>query len=347
MCEAVVILGPTASGKSALALDVARHYRSEIISLDSALIYKGMDIGTAKPTPEELSTCPHHLIDICEPSDTYSAANFRSDCIRLVEEIRGRGALPIICGGTMMYYKALVNGLSPVPASTPEVRAKVAAIGQEHGWPYVHELLKGVDPKSYERLNANDKQRVARALEVYYLTGKPLSSFMVPDQDQCPFSRLEFVLLPQNQDRTKLREQIRARFEKMITDGLIDEVKALVTGCKVPPIDSDEIMALPSMRSVGYRQTLMYLRGEVSLEEMIELSVIATARLAKHQMTWLRGGLSEERASSGNTNCDEAPVLEASYAQRHCVEIENSNKLQQVLALMGEHEALASYKIAD
>ena len=164
MCEALVILGPTASGKSALALALSAHYRIEIISLDSALVYQGMDIGSAKPTKEELAICPHHLIDICDPAQSYSAANFRADCIRLVQEIRARGNLPVICGGTMMYYKALVDGLSPVPESTPEVRAQVQALADAHDWPYVHSLLKEIDPESYTRLDPKDKQRVARAL---------------------------------------------------------------------------------------------------------------------------------------------------------------------------------------
>ena len=158
-----MILGPTASGKSALSLKLAQILRSEIISLDSALVYRGMDVGTAKPSKEELAICPHHLIDICDPSESYSAANFRNDCIRLVGEIRARGALPIICGGTMMYYKALVDGLSPLPETSPEVRAQVQAMADAEGWPSVHEKLKTIDPPLYQKLAPLDKQRVARA----------------------------------------------------------------------------------------------------------------------------------------------------------------------------------------
>lgn len=326
MYEAVVILGPTASGKSALSLEVARHYKCEIISLDSALIYKGMDIGTAKPTLEERSVCPHHLIDICDPAQSYSAANFRSDCIRLVEEIRGRGALPVICGGTMMYYKALVEGLSPLPETDPKVRAQVQAMADDKGWPYVHEQLKDIDPITYQKLAPNDKQRVARAMEVYLMTNKAISSFFSAPKDQCPFSRLEFALLPQDGDRTKLRVLIRQRFEKMIEEGFLDEVKKLAER-------SDMSDDMPSMRSVGYRQALMYLRNEVSLEEMIELSVIATARLAKHQMTWLRGGLNEEASVSDH------------QAKRYYLDIEDQNKIDKCLEILSKDESFAPYKL--
>ena len=321
MCEAVVILGPTASGKSALALAFSAHYRCEIISLDSALVYRGMDIGSAKPSKAELALCPHHLIDICDPAQSYSAANFRCDCIRLVQEIRARGNLPVICGGTMMYYKALVDGLSPVPESTPEVRARVQAIADAHDWPYVHGLLEDIDPQSYERLDPKDKQRVARALEVYYLTGRSLSSYFSAPKEGCPFTRLEVVLLPRNNDRTKLRELIRLRFMQMLEQGLIDEVKKLYER-------HDLNDTMPALRSVGYRQVLMYLRGELSYEEMIERAVIATARLAKHQMTWLRGGLKDD-----------------DQTQRLSVPIEASAeaKLSAVLALCAQHPSLQTF----
>lgn len=324
MFDAVVILGPTASGKSALSLELARKYRTEIISLDSALIYKGMDIGTAKPTKEEMSICPHHLIDICDPAQSYSAADFRKDCIRLVEEIRARDRLPVICGGTMMYYKALVEGLSPLPETDPKIRAKVQAMADEHGWPYVHEQLKDVDPPLYEKLAPNDKQRVARALEVYLMTGKAMSSFFSEPKDQCPFTRFEAVLLPQGDDRTKLRALIRKRFEIMIEQGFIDEVKKLYERTDL----SDD---MPSMRSVGYRQAMMYLRGDVSLDEMIELSVIATARLAKHQMTWLRGGLKDNVASD--------------KVVRFRLDIEDANKAAHFISLIDNEPSFERYRL--
>lgn len=292
MCEALVILGPTASGKSALSLKVAQVFNAEIISLDSALIYQGMDIGTAKPTPQELAICPHHLIDICDPKDSYSAAQFRQDCIRLVSEIQSRGRMPIICGGTMMYYKALVDGLSPLPETDETVRSQVLQMAEEKGWPCIHAMLETIDPVLHKKLAPNDKQRVSRAMEVYLMTGKPMSSFFSDPKDECPFSRMEVVLLPQGNDRSKLREVIRQRFMQMLEQGLVAEVKALKER-------GDLNKDLPSMRSVGYRQVLDYLDGETSYEEMIELSVIATARLAKHQMTWLRGGLKDPQESDG------------------------------------------------
>ncbi|MGN0915278.1 MAG: tRNA (adenosine(37)-N6)-dimethylallyltransferase MiaA [Succinivibrio sp.] len=287
MNKALVILGPTASGKTSLALNIASHIRCEIISLDSALIYKDMDIGTAKPTREELSSVRHHLIDICDPKDSYSAADFRNDCIRLVDEITQRGALPVICGGTMMYYKSLVDGLSPLPQTNAEVRAQIALEAEKSGWPLMHEKLKEIDPILYQKLSPNDKQRVSRALEVYAMTGRAMSSYFEDKGDKCPFDRMEFVLLPENDDRTELRKLIRRRFEKMVEDGLIDEVRALKDR-------GDLDLSMPSMRCVGYRQVWEYLDGMYSMDEMIEKCVIATARLAKHQMTWLRGSLSED-----------------------------------------------------
>uniref|UniRef100_UPI00402AA8E2 tRNA (adenosine(37)-N6)-dimethylallyltransferase MiaA n=1 Tax=Succinivibrio sp. TaxID=2053619 RepID=UPI00402AA8E2 len=285
--KAVVILGPTASGKSALSLKIAKKVKVEIISLDSALIYKDMDIGTAKPTREELASVPHHLIDICDPKDSYSAASFREDCIRLVDEITARGAIPVICGGTMMYYKALVDGLSPLPVTEPEVREKIALEASECGWPAMHEKLKNVDPVSYQKLNTNEKQPDERALEVYYMTGRAMSSFFVEHQDKCPFDRLEYILLPETDDRTELRKLIRARFLKMVDDGLIDEVACLKER-------GDLNLNMPSMRCVGYRQVWEYIDKVYDFDTMIEKCVIATAQLAKHQMTWLRGSLSKD-----------------------------------------------------
>lgn len=283
MNGALVILGPTASGKTSLALKIAAKYKAEIISLDSALIYKGMDIGTAKPSAAELSSVPHHLIDIIDPRESYSAAQFREDCTRLVGEIQQRGAMPIICGGTMMYYKALVDGLSPLPKTDADVRDSIAREAAEVGWPAMHKRLECIDPALYKKLSPNDKQRVSRALEVFAMTGRPMSSFYENKGDQCPFLRREIILLPE-EDRQKLRVVIRQRFMQMLDNGFIDEVRRLHDR-------GDLSLDLPSMRCVGYRQVWEYLEGRYHKEEMIELAVIATARLAKHQMTWLRGGL--------------------------------------------------------
>lgn len=287
MNRAVVILGPTASGKSALSLELARHRKIEIISLDSALIYKGMDIGSAKPSKEELKSVPHHLIDICDPKDSYSAASFREDCISLVDKITLRGAIPVICGGTMMYYKALVEGLSPLPPTDPAVREAIAKEAKEKGWPYMHELLRTIDRPSYEKLNPNDRQRVSRALEVHAMTGRAMSSYFSETRQSCPFERLEFILLPLTDDRTELRKIIRKRFFKMLDDGFVDEVRALMSSGELNP-------DMPSMRSVGYRQIFEYLKGEYDYDTMVEKSVVATSKLAKHQMTWLRGSLSKD-----------------------------------------------------
>ena len=285
--KAIVILGPTASGKTALALSLAAHFKIEIISLDSALIYRDMNIGTANPNQEELSAVPHHLIDICDPCESYSAANFREDCIRLTAEISQRGAIPVICGGTMMYYKALVEGLSPLPKTDPKVREKIALKASELGWPAMHEKLKDIDPLSYVKLNPNDRQRVSRALEVYTMTGKAMSSFFSDRQDKCPFERYEFILLPKTDDRTELRALIRRRFEQMLEQGLVEEVRALKAR-------GDLNLEMPSMKAVGYRQVWEYLDGSYDYETMIEKCVVATAHLAKHQMTWLRGSLSKD-----------------------------------------------------
>lgn len=286
--RALVLLGPTASGKTALALELAKLISIEIISLDSALVYKGMDIGTAKPSKEELAKVPHHLIDICEPNESYSAASFREDTIRLVNEICQRGNLPLICGGTMMYYKALVDGLSPLPATDEKVREKIRLEGETLGWPVLHERLKTIDPALYKKLAPMDKQRISRALEVYEMTGRSVSSFIEEHQgDKCPFPIKEAVILP-DADRLELRKLIYERFLKMLENGLIAEVEKLRAR-------GDLNLNLPSMRSVGYRQVWEYLDGLYSYEEMIDKAVIGTARLAKHQMTWLRGGLKADR----------------------------------------------------
>ncbi|MGN1281868.1 MAG: tRNA (adenosine(37)-N6)-dimethylallyltransferase MiaA [Succinivibrio sp.] len=308
MNKAVVILGPTASGKSSLSLSLAKYRKIEIISLDSALIYRGMDIGSAKPLKEELQSVPHHLIDICDPSESYSAASFRQDCIRLVDEICSRGAIPVICGGTMMYYKALVEGLSPLPSTDPAVRESIAAEAQLKGWPYMHEKLREIDRASFEKLNPNDRQRVSRALEVYAMTGRAMSSFFDEEKQRCPFERVEFILLPETDDRTELRSIIRSRFLKMLDDGFVNEVEALVRR-------GDLSLDMPSMRSVGYRQIYEYLKGEYDYQTMIEKSVVATSKLAKHQMTWLRGSLSKDNDA----------------AQRIRLTIGDENNLKKVL----------------
>lgn len=276
--EAVMILGPTASGKTALALEIARHFPVEIISIDSALVYRHMDIGTAKPTKEELASVPHHLIDIIEPTESYSAADFASDCVRLTQEIRARRRVPLIVGGTMLYAKAIREGLSPLPSTDPAVREKVGRMLAAEGLPALYERLKHIDPKTAERLAPADKQRITRAIEVFEMTGRAISSFT--GQKGTPLlDPITFALLPP--DRAALHAKIALRFEQMINNGFLTEVKELMA---LPEMHPD----LPSMRSVGYRQAWEYLAGRRTFEEFKEAAIAATRQLAKRQMTWMR-----------------------------------------------------------
>ena len=280
--SAISLMGPTASGKTSLAIRLAQQINGEIISVDSALIYRGMDIGTAKPSVEERQGVPHHLIDIVDPSETYSVAGFRNDAIRLINEITSRGHVPVLVGGTMLYFKALTEGLSPLPNSTPEVRARVNAIIAEEGLPALRELVHGVDPESWARINENDAQRLGRAYEVYLVSGKSMTDIIRENGVyECPVDLTEFALLP-DRERKYLKPLIAARFDKMLEQGFEDELRKLYDRGDLSP-------ELPSIRSVGYRQMWMYLDGSVDFREMRELSVIATCQLAKRQMTWLRG----------------------------------------------------------
>ncbi len=303
--QAILLLGPTASGKTALALRLAAEIPSEIISIDSALVYRHMDIGTAKPTKEELAAVPHHLIDIIEPTETYSAAEFAEDCVRLVGEIRSRGRVPLIVGGTMLYAKAVREGLSPLPSTDPVVREKIGAELSEKGLPALYDLLKTIDPKTAERLAPADTQRITRALEVFEMTGKPLSEFTAQKGE--PLLKLStFALLPPN--RAVLHEKIAERFEQMIQNGFLNEVKGLM---KMPGMHSD----LPSMRSVGYRQAWNYLSGMTSFDSFKEAGIAATRQLAKRQMTWMRSMQEtlllnpEEQESTLNTVKKEAEQI--------------------------------------
>lgn len=276
--ESVMILGPTASGKTALALEIARHFPVEIISIDSALVYRHMDIGTAKPTKEELASVPHHLIDIIEPTESYSAADFASDCVRLSQEIRARRRVPLIVGGTMLYAKAIREGLSPLPSTDPAVREKVSRMLETEGLPELYERLKHIDPKTAERLAPADKQRITRAIEVFEMTGRTISSFT--EQKGTPLLHpITFALLPP--DRAALHAKIALRFEQMISNGFLNEVKELMELPRMHP-------NLPSMRSVGYRQAWEYLAGSTTFEEFKEAAIAATRQLAKRQMTWMR-----------------------------------------------------------
>ncbi len=282
------IAGPTASGKSKLALDYAAYQAArgvsvELICVDSATIYKGMDIGTAKPSATEQAVCPHHLIDIRDPSESYNAGEFARDSVRLINEIRARGAEPVLVGGTMLYFKALIHGIDDLPTADLKVRAQIELEAQRLGWPALHEALARVDPVTAARLSPNDSQRISRALEVYRATGKPLSSYFKSKGSPEATSGLAFQLIAlEPQSRLGLHERIAARFDSMLAGGLVDEVRALKSR---PDLNAD----LPSMRCVGYRQVWEFLDGAYTESEMRERGIAATRQLAKRQLTWLRG----------------------------------------------------------
>ena len=277
MADAVLLLGPTACGKSALAMALAERVGLEIVSVDSAQVYRGMDIGTAKPAAADRARVAHHLLDIREPDDPYSAADFVRDATRAIGEIRGRGRLPLGVGGTMLYARALRGGLSELPSADAGVRSRIDAQAREQGWPALHAKLREVDPATAARLPPNDSQRIQRALEVFELTGKPLSQL----QGTSPgpgLHLLTIALLPA--DRAELHRRIERRFDDMLAVGLLDEVRRLMAR----GLDAD----LPSMRSVGYRQAWRHLSGETTLAQFRAEAIAATRQLAKRQITWLR-----------------------------------------------------------
>ncbi|MCA1854322.1 tRNA (adenosine(37)-N6)-dimethylallyltransferase MiaA [Massilia oculi] len=281
---AVAIMGPTASGKTAAALAIAQTRPVEIISVDSALVYRGMDIGTAKPSAQELASVPHHLIDIIDPLESYSVMQFREDAIRLVGEIGARGALPLLVGGTMMYFKGLTDSLDDLPTADPAVRAQLDAEAASIGWPGMHARLATFDPVTAERLKPNDAQRINRALEIIALTGKPMSELLGKrEKPELPFDLVSFALEPS--DRAVLHARIAQRFDVMLGErddaGLVAEVARLRARGDLSP-------SLPSIRCVGYRQTWDYLDGKIDRAELRELGIIATRQLAKRQLTWLR-----------------------------------------------------------
>jgi len=276
----IAIMGPTASGKTGLALDIAAQVDSEVISVDSALVYKGMDIGTAKPTQEEQAGVVHHLIDIIDPADSYSVSQFVNDTNGLIGDILARGKVPILAGGTMMYFNALINGISPLPKSDEKIRDEITQQAQRLGWSKLHDELRGVDPISGERIHPNDPQRITRALEVYRSTGKTLTHWQQQEGEKCPYNIAQFAIAPA--DRAVLHERIATRFDLMLEQGFENEVVKLYER-------SDLHEDLPSIRSVGYRQMWQYLDGQLSYAEMRERGIIATRQLAKRQLTWLRG----------------------------------------------------------
>ena len=277
----IAILGPTASGKTAAALEIARHFDAEIISVDSALIYREMDTGTAKPTLAEREAIPHHLIDLIDPSETYSVSQFKDDAERLIGEISARNRLALLVGGTMMYFRALSQGLDELPSKNAAIRARLDEEAALLGWPALHEQLARLDPPTALRLKPNDSQRIQRALEVIEITGRPMSSLLTGGQRNEPdFSIRSFALEPS--DRAVLHKRIADRFDSMLEDdALIREVSKLRARGDLHP-------GLPSMRCVGYRQTWQYLDGEFSRSALREKGIAATRQLAKRQLTWLR-----------------------------------------------------------
>lgn len=277
---ALFLMGPTASGKTDLAIALRQQLPVEVISVDSALIYKGMDIGTAKPTPAELALAPHRLIDILDPKESYSAMNFREDALKEMAEISTSGRIPLLVGGTMLYYKALLEGLSPLPSADPIIRAEIEEKATKIGWGGMHQELLTIDPVAGARINPNDSQRINRALEVFYITGKTMTELTAEKGEALPYRLLQFAIAPQ--DRAILHERIALRFQKMMDLGFEEEVKRLF-------LREDLHIDLPSIRCVGYRQMWEYLQGDISLDEAIYKGICATRQLAKRQITWLRG----------------------------------------------------------
>ena len=311
--QALAIAGPTASGKTGLALAIAAHLQdqggAEIISVDSALVFKGMNIGTAKPSASELAAVPHHLIDIRDPLNAYSAAEFAHDALACVADIRSRGRMPILVGGTMLYFKALMEGLNDMPAANAEIRAGIQAEAENLGWPAMHEVLRQVDPLTAARLAPADSQRISRALEVFRISGKALSSFHqlnVAPAEPANSNALHWANAPllslEPTDRSWLHKRIEQRFDDMLSNGFLDEVKDLRARGDLTP-------DLPAMRCVGYRQAWEALDGTLPMSELRDRGVFATRQLAKRQITWLR-----------------------SLPQRTVFEAEGENVLKQALA---------------
>ena len=274
----VALLGPTASGKSALALALAERYPLEIVVMDSAQVYRGMDIGTAKPGAEERARVPHHLLDLVDPDQPYSAGRWRDDCLHAIKEICARGKIALLVGGTMLYYRALTQGLDALPPADPALRAALDAEAAERGWPALHGELARVDPAAAQRIMPNDAQRIQRALEVWRLTGKPLSTLQGSSISELPFTVKSFAV---TLERAELHERIARRFDAMLGAGLLEELRQLRSNYRLTS-------RMPSMRAVGYRQAWQHLEGETSREEMRDRAIAATRQLAKRQMTWLR-----------------------------------------------------------
>lgn len=280
--KAIFLMGPTASGKTSAAIELLKNLPVELISVDSALVYQHMSVGTAKPDAKILAIAPHHLIDIIPPTEAYSAANFRQDALRLMSDITARGKVPLLVGGTMLYFKALETGLNGLPEADQVVRAQLDEEASIIGWSGMHQKLAELDAETAARLMPSDMQRIQRALEVYYLTGETMTALHAKQSNEnLPFQLLKIALVPS--DRKILHERIALRFKQMLADGFVEEVKNIIV--RYPSITAD----CTAMRCVGYRQVLMHLAGEYDVTELYDRGVFATRQLAKRQLTWLRG----------------------------------------------------------
>lgn len=305
---AIFLMGPTAAGKTDAAMALHERLGHELISVDSAMVYRGMDIGSAKPSASELARAPHHLIDIRDPAEPYSAADFRVDALSLMRQISAAGKVPLLVGGTMLYYKRLVEGVANLPSADPAIRQRLEAQWQNEGLLSLHQRLAEVDALSAQRIHPNDPQRVMRALEVYYASGRPMSELWAEQQPETfPWRVLSIALAPS--DRSLLHQRIAQRFEVMLGEGLINEVAALKKR-------NDLHLGLPAMKSVGYRQVWEYLEGEYDYASLVERGVIATRQLAKRQLTWLR-----------------------SWPKLNWVDSQRSDALDQVLKLVRDSSA--------
>ncbi|WP_141441289.1 tRNA (adenosine(37)-N6)-dimethylallyltransferase MiaA [Vreelandella titanicae] len=305
---AIFLMGPTAAGKTDAAMALHERLGHELISVDSAMVYRGMDIGSAKPSASELARAPHHLIDIRDPAEPYSAADFRVDALSLMRQISAAGKVPLLVGGTMLYYKRLVEGVANLPSADPAIRQRLEAQWQNQGLLSLHQRLAEVDALSAQRIHPNDPQRVMRALEVYYASGRPMSELWAEQQPETfPWRVLSIALAPS--DRSLLHQRIAQRFEVMLGEGLINEVAALKKR-------NDLHLGLPAMKSVGYRQVWEYLEGEYDYASLVERGVIATRQLAKRQLTWLR-----------------------SWPELNWVDSQRSDALDQVLKLVRDSSA--------
>lgn len=300
----ICLMGPTASGKTALAFELADNLPCDIISVDSALVYREMDIGTAKPTKEELVKYPHRLINIRDANESYSAAEFCQDALKEIADIRAKGRIPLLVGGTMMYFKSLIEGISPLPQADPEIRKLIEQQAKESSWQDLHNELAEIDPQAAERIHQNDPQRITRALEVYRITGNTLSQLTEIKGDRLSGDVLQFAISPK--DRSVLHERIALRFEQMIAQGFDEEVVNLI---ERQNLHED----LPSIRCVGYRQMWQHLHGEFDHDEMVFKGICATRQLAKRQLTWLRN-----------------------WQNLEWLDMENKNNLQQILSAVSK-----------